>query len=123
MHAADLAERQGARLRGVRPRPTPSPRWLGAGSTSLLRPRSPRSSCATLLLRSRTRERPLESHPSALESHQALMNHSRIDTTQVYLKALNRSKAMEAVRDLRWGSGFVENALKAHTGFEPVPPP
>ena len=65
----------------------------------------------------------LESHPGALESLQALMNHSRIDTTQVYLKALNRSKAMEAVRDLRWGSGFVENALKAHTGFEPVPPP
>ena len=48
------------------------------------------------------------------------MNHSRIDTTQVYLKALNRSKAMEAVRDLRWGSGFVENAVEAHTGFEPV---
>jgi Phage integrase family len=60
----------------------------------------------------------LESHPGALESLQALMNHSRIDTTQVYLKALNRSKAMEAVRDLRWGSGFVENALKAHTGLE-----
>ncbi len=59
----------------------------------------------------------LESHPGALESLQALMNHSRIDTTQVYLKALNRSKAMEAVRDLRWGSGFVENAVKAHTGF------
>lgn len=33
----------------------------------------------------------LESHPGALESLQALMNHSRIDTTQVYLKALNRS--------------------------------
>ena len=65
----------------------------------------------------------LETHPGALESLQALMSHSRIDTTQVYLKALNRSKAMEAVRDLRWGSGFVENALKAHTGFEPVPPP
>ena len=65
----------------------------------------------------------LESHPGALESLQALMNHSRIDTTQVYLRALNKSKAMEAVRDLRWGSGFVENALKAHTGFEPVPPP
>ena len=48
----------------------------------------------------------LESHPGALESLQALMNHSRIDTTQVYLQALNRSKAMEAVRDLRWGSGF-----------------
>jgi len=65
----------------------------------------------------------LESHPGALESLQALMNHSRIDTTQHYLRALNKSKAMEAVRDLRWGSGFVENALKAHTGFEPVPPP
>jgi len=65
----------------------------------------------------------LESHPGALESLQALMNHSRIDTTQHYLRALNKSKAMEAVRDLRWGSGFVENAVKAHTGFEPVPPP
>ena len=65
----------------------------------------------------------LESHPGAIESLQALMNHSRIDTTQVYLRALNKSKAMEAVRDLRWGSGFVENAVKAHTGFEPVPPP
>ena len=64
-----------------------------------------------------------KAHPGALGSLQAPMNHSRIDTTQVHLKALNRSKAMEAVRDLRWGSGFVENALKAHTGFEPVPPP
>ena len=36
---------------------------------------------------------------------------------QVYLMPLNRSKAMEAVRDLRCGSGFVENTLKAHTGF------
>ena len=25
-----------------------------------------------------------------------------------------------AVCDLRWGAGSVENALKAHTGFEPV---
>jgi Phage integrase family len=38
----------------------------------------------------------LTSHPGAIESLQALMNHSRIDTTQVYLRALNRSKAMEA---------------------------
>ena len=34
-----------------------------------------------------------------------LMNHSRIDTTHVYLRALNKSRAMEAVRDLSWGSG------------------
>jgi hypothetical protein len=30
---------------------------------------------------------------------------------------------MEAVRDLSWGSGFESPAVKAHTGFEPVPPP
>jgi site-specific recombinase XerD len=39
----------------------------------------------------------LTSHPGAIESLQALLNHSRIDTTQVYLRALNRSKALEAV--------------------------
>jgi integrase/recombinase XerD len=65
----------------------------------------------------------LESHPGALESLQVLMNHSRIDTTQVYLRALNRNKAMEAVRDLSWGLGLQPALVKAHTGFEPVPPP
>jgi site-specific recombinase XerD len=65
----------------------------------------------------------LTSHPGALESLQALMSHSRIDTTEVYLRALDRSKAMEAVRDFSYGSGFESFAVKAHTGFEPVPPP
>jgi site-specific recombinase XerD len=65
----------------------------------------------------------LTSHPGAIEALQALMNHSRIDTTQVYLRALNRSKAMEAVRDLSWGLGFQPEAEEAHTGFEPVLPP
>jgi integrase len=65
----------------------------------------------------------LTSHPGAIESLQALMNHSRIDTTQIYLRALNRSKAMEAVRDLSWGLGFREEVQEAHTGFEPVLPP
>jgi len=46
----------------------------------------------------------LESHPGAIEPLQALMNHSRVDTTQVYLRALNRSKQMEAVRDLSWSA-------------------
>jgi integrase/recombinase XerD len=83
----------------------------------------------------------LTNNPGALEALQALMNHRRIDTTQVYLKALNRAKAMESVRTLSWGGaghfvfppqeeaarkkpppsrGFAE---EAHTGFEPVPPP
>ena len=65
----------------------------------------------------------LTSHPGAIESLQALMNHSRIDTTQVYLRALNKTKAMEAVRDLSWGLGFQPQAAEAHTGFEPVLPP
>jgi hypothetical protein len=51
------------------------------------------------------------------------MNHSRIDTTQVYLRALNRSKAMETVRDLSWGLGLLPDPEEAHTGFEPVLPP
>jgi hypothetical protein len=36
--------------------------------------------------------------PELLRSLQALMNHSRIDTTQIYLRALNKTKVMEAVR-------------------------
>jgi hypothetical protein len=48
----------------------------------------------------------LEKHPGALESLRVLMNHSRVDTTQVYLRAMDRSLLMEDVRDLTWGSGF-----------------
>jgi hypothetical protein len=48
------------------------------------------------------------------------MNHSRLDTTQVYLRALNRSHAMEPVRDLSWSRGLEPNPEEAHTGFEPV---
>jgi hypothetical protein len=65
----------------------------------------------------------LRDRDAAIESLQALMNHSRIDTTQVYLRALNRSRAMEAVRDLSWGLGFQPDVEEAHTGFEPVLPP
>jgi hypothetical protein len=57
------------------------------------------------------------------QSRAALMNHSRIDTTQVYLRALNRSQAMDKVRDLSWGLGFEAEVEEAHTGFEPVLPP
>jgi integrase/recombinase XerD len=53
----------------------------------------------------------LTHHPGAIEALQALLNHSRIDTTQVYLRALNKSKAMEAVRDLSWGSEFQPNRV------------
>jgi site-specific recombinase XerD len=65
----------------------------------------------------------LESHPGALESVRVLMNHSRVDTTQIYLRALDRSHLMEDVRDLTWGRGFLSDREEAHTGFEPVLPP
>jgi hypothetical protein len=66
----------------------------------------------------------LTSHLEAIESLQALLNHSRADTTRFTLRALNRSKAMEAVRNLSWSSSrFEANREEAHTGFEPVPPP
>jgi site-specific recombinase XerD len=75
----------------------------------------------------------LTTHPGAIESLQALLLHSRIDTTeQHYLRQFERAARMEAVRDFSWppASGFASRVLetasvreKAHTGFEPVPPP
>src|SRR5918994_115721 len=61
----------------------------------------------------------LTKHPGALESLRVLMNHSRVDTTQVYLRAMDRTLLMEDVRDLSWGSGFQSNREKAPTGFRP----
>ncbi len=49
----------------------------------------------------------LETHPGDIEALQALMGHSRPETTQVYLRKLNRTKAMERVRDLDWGTPFL----------------
>ena len=60
----------------------------------------------------------LESHPGQIESLQTLLGHDRIETTMVYLRRMNRAKAMESVRDLSFG--FSPRAVKAHTGFEPV---
>jgi len=65
----------------------------------------------------------LETHPGDLEVLQPLMGHTRLETTAVYLRRLNRVKAMERVKDLSWRSVFPSEAVKAHTGFEPVPPP
>jgi integrase/recombinase XerD len=76
----------------------------------------------------------LETHPGDIEALQALMGHTRSDTTQVYLRKLNRERAMERVRNLSWGSEsglfpaqtlaseFPPDEEKAHTGFEPVLP-
>jgi integrase len=76
-----------------------------------------------------------EAHPDQVIALKELMGHRRIETTLVYLRRKDKAKAMESVRDLSWGlhqganrqrvadSGFSSQALEAHTGFEPVPPP
>ena len=60
----------------------------------------------------------LESHPGEIENLKELLGHDRIETTMVYLRRMNRAKAMESVRDLSFG--FSPRAVEAHTGFEPV---
>jgi integrase/recombinase XerD len=44
----------------------------------------------------------LERNPGEVAGLQALMGHSRIDTTSVYLRRLDKRKAMENVRSLSW---------------------
>jgi len=61
-----------------------------------------------------------ESHPGEVEALQRLMGHSKMETTQIYLRRLDRERAMERVRGLSWGSPFASMALEARTGFEPV---
>jgi len=60
----------------------------------------------------------LETHPGDLEALQPLMGHDRLETTAVYLRRLNRVRAMERVRDLSWRSVFPPQAVEAHTGLE-----
>ena len=63
----------------------------------------------------------LETHVGGLEALQALMGHKRIETTQVYLRRLDREKAMDRVRDLSWGSPrFESTAEEAPAGIEPA---
>jgi integrase len=65
-----------------------------------------------------------EAHPDHVIALKELMGHSRLETTLIYLRRKNKARAMEAVRDLSWGSFvFPSKAEEAHTGFEPVPPP
>jgi len=65
----------------------------------------------------------LETHPGEVEALQRLMGHSKMETTQIYLRRLDRERAMERVRDLSWGSPFASIAVEARTGFEPVKVP
>ena len=61
----------------------------------------------------------LESHRGGVEAQQRLTGHSKMETTQIHLRRLDRERAMERVRDLSWFP-IASTAVKARTGFEPV---
>jgi hypothetical protein len=48
------------------------------------------------------------------------MGHSKIETTQIYLRRLDDQRAMERVKDLSWGLRFGARAEEAPSGFEPL---
>lgn len=55
----------------------------------------------------------LEAKPGRIESLKELMGHTRLETTMVYLRRMNRAQAMEDVRDLSWVGSAV-------SGLNPV---
>ena len=59
-------------------------------------------------------------HPGELEALQRLMGHQKIETTQVYLRRLDRTRAMERVKDLSWAVRFGALGEEAPTRFELV---
>ena len=60
----------------------------------------------------------LETHPGEIEALQRLMGHSKIETTQIYLRRQDRGKLMQRVRDLSWGNPFGALAVEAPSRFE-----
>lgn len=53
-----------------------------------------------------------EQHPEKLLTLKDLMGHSRLESTQIYLRRRDKAKGMEAVRDLSWGALPVRTANK-----------
>jgi integrase len=60
----------------------------------------------------------LETHPGELDALQRLLGHTKPETTQIYLRRLDREKQMERVRDLSWGVQFGATAVEAPSRFE-----
>lgn len=50
---------------------------------------------------------------------QRLMGHTKADTTELYLRRLDKERAMESIRPLL-GAPFGALVVKAPSGFEPL---
>jgi hypothetical protein len=55
-----------------------------------------------------------------LEALRRLLGHSKPDTTQTYLRRLDRERSMESVQDFSWGARFAAFAEEAPSGCEPL---
>jgi integrase len=74
----------------------------------------------------------LENNPNDLKGLQELMGHSSLLVTQVYLRKMNKGRAMERVRDLSWATvvpsaipqiadvRFKSSPVVGERGFEPL---
>lgn len=62
----------------------------------------------------------LEDNEGDLEALKNLLGHARYETTGVYLRRLEKSRSMERVRGLSWGTGLRSFADLPPAGFEPA---
>jgi integrase len=62
-----------------------------------------------------------DQHPGHVTALKELLGHSRVETTYVYLRRVEKARAMEAVRDLSWRwSMFPPSEGMPPAGFEPA---
>jgi hypothetical protein len=62
----------------------------------------------------------LGTHPGELDPLRRLLGHSKPETTQIYLRRVDRERSRESVQDLSWGVRFGDLGVEAPSGFEPL---
>jgi integrase len=62
----------------------------------------------------------LEQHPGEVEALQRILGHSKMETTQRYLRSMDQERLTERMRDLSWGTQYEASVEEAPSGFEPL---